>query len=290
MNYKKFLTLVLIFSFTFALPISTWAQFNFDVADTIPPVPISDAAMRDKEVGITIFGITIPGITYDSLIIAAAKILIKAILDATIDWVNRGFEGNPAYATNPAQFFKKIADTMAGKFIEGSELGFLCSPFQVQIRLALRKYHTQRQQYQCTLTSVISNINAFYNDFSQGGWDAWFVMTQNDVNNPYGAYVQAQIDLDARIASAVGIQNTKLSWDSGFLSWSVCQEKDPNTGECTIRGPVKTPGKVIESQLENTFGTEIRQLELADELDELVNALFLQLLKKTVNSASGLFN
>src|SRR3990167_8101929 len=281
---KKLIALVLIFTFVFALPVSTMA------IDIIPPIPVSDSALRDKEAGVTMFGFTVPGLTWDLVAITIAKLALEQILNATTAWINNGFEGNPAYVTDPLQFFTKIADNIAGEFIQGSELGFLCSPFQAKIRLALARRHAQRRQFQCTLTNVVANIEDFYNDFSQGGWDAWFVMTQNDVNNPYGAFLEAQIELDNRLAQALGLQNLKLSWDSGFLGWSECIREDPDTGECLERGPTKTPGKVIEDQLENVLGSGVRQLELADELDELVAALFSQLLKQIFSSAQGLFN
>ncbi len=283
MNCKKLLALVLILTFTFALPVSTRA------VDSVPPIPVSDSIIRDKEAGLTIFGFTVPGLTWDSIAIAIAKVALEQILQATTNWVRNGFEGNPAYATDPEQFFTDIADNIAGDFIAGSDLGFLCSPFQTKIRLALQRYHTQRRQFQCTLTDVVANIDAFYNSFSEGGWDAWFVMTQNDFNNPYGAYLGVQVELDSRIAKVVGIQSQQLSWNSGFLSWSECIMKDNMTGKCLQRGPVQTPGKVIESQLEGVLGSGVRQLELADEFDELVSALFVQLLKQVVFGAKGLF-
>ena len=281
---RKLIALVLIFTFVFALPVSTMA------IDIIPPIPVSDSALRDKEAGVTMFGFTVPGLTWDLVAITIAKLALEQILNATTAWINNGFEGNPAYVTDPLQFFTKIADNIAGEFIQGSELGFLCSPFQAKIRLALARRHAQRRQFQCTLTNVVANIEDFYNDFSQGGWDAWFVMTQNDVNNPYGAFLETQIELDERLAQALGLQNMRLSWDSGFLGWSECIREDPDTGECIERGPTKTPGKVIESQLENVLGSGVRQLELADEFDELVAALFSQLLKQIFSSAQGLFN
>ena len=114
-------------------------------------------------------------------------------------------------------------------------------------------------------------------------------MTQNDSNNPYGAYLEAQIELDARIAKALGIQSQQLNWNSGFLSWSECRKVHEGTGKCLERGPVQTPGKVIESQLEGVLGSGVRQLELADEFDELVSALFVQLLKQVVFGVKGLF-
>ena len=283
MNGKKLTALVLILTFAFALPVSTWA------VDVVPPIPVSDSIIRDKEAGLTIFGFTIPGLTWDSIAIAIARVALEQILQATTDWVRNGFEGNPAYATDPAQFFTDIADNIAGEFIAGSDLGFLCSPFQTKIRLALQRYYTQRRQFRCSLTDVVANIDAFYNNFSEGGWDAWFVMTQNDFNNPYGAYLEAKIELDSRIAKAVGIQDKQLSWNSGFLSWSECIMKDNNTGKCLQRGPVLTPGKVTEGVLVDMFGSGVRQLELVDEFDELASALFVQLLKQVVFGVKGLF-
>ncbi|OHA92559.1 MAG: hypothetical protein A2665_02405 [Candidatus Zambryskibacteria bacterium RIFCSPHIGHO2_01_FULL_46_30] len=283
MNGKKLLALVLILTFTFTLPVSIRA------VDSVPPIPVSDSILRDKEAGLTIFGYTIPGLTWDSIAIAIAKVALEQILQDTTDWVRNGFEGNPAYATDPAQFFTDIADNIAGEFIAGSDLGFLCSPFQTKIRLALQGYYTQRRQFRCSLTDVVANIDAFYVDFSEGGWDGWFAMTQNDSNNPYGAYLEAQIELDARIAKALGIQSQQLNWNSGFLSWSECRKVHEGTGKCLERGPVQTPGKVIESQLEGVLGSGVRQLELADEFDELVSALFVQLLKQVVFGVKGLF-
>lgn len=281
---KKILSVILIFTFTFVLPVSTMA------IDIIPPIPVSDSALRDKEAGVTMFGFTVPGLTWDLIAITIAKLALEQILQATTAWVNNGFEGNPAYVTDPMQFFTKIADNIAGEFIMGSELNFLCSPFQAKIRLSLAKYHAQQRRFQCTLSGVINNIESFYNDFSQGGWDAWFVMTQNNMSNPYGSFLEAKLELDNRLAQALGIENMRLGWDSGFLGWSECLREDPDTGECIERGPTKTPGKVIEGQLENVLGSGVRQLELADEFDELVSALFSQLLKQIFSSGQGLFN
>lgn len=287
MNYRHhilaigFITLVLVS----ALPIKAAAQ------DTVPPIPISDAAMRTKEAGITVFGYTIPGITWDLVAITAANAVLEQILQATTDWVNSGFDGNPAYATDPAQFFTNIADGIAGDFIGGSDLSFLCSPFQAKIRIALQRYHTQRRQFQCTLTGIVRNIDAFYNDFSQGGWDGWFAMTQNDSNNPYGAFLEAKVELDSRIAKAVGLQDKQLSWNAGFRGWAECKASHPDTGECYDWGPTKTPGTVINTQLNNVLSTGVHKLELADELDELASALVGQLVKQLiVFTKEGLFD
>lgn len=57
------------------------------------------------------------------------------------------------------------------------------------------------------------------------------------------------------------------------------------------RCKVQTPGSVIEGTLSNQLGSGVRQLELADEIDEivgaLVNQLVIQIVTKGLNAASG---
>src|SRR3989344_1557050 len=69
------------------------------------------------------------------------------------------------------KFFNNVGDQAAGEFIRGTGLAFLCSPFQMQIRIAVAQSYARRGAASCTLTGVIKNINSFMNgNFSQGGW------------------------------------------------------------------------------------------------------------------------
>ena len=224
----------------------------------------------------------------------ATQVIIQKIVASTVAWANSGFEGNPAYAIDPKQYFADIANGIAGEFIAGSDLGFLCSPFQTQIRLALLKsYSGQERQFQCTLTQVVGNIDAFYGDFSQGGWDGWFSMTQNSSNNPYGSYLNAQVELDSRIAKAVGLQEKQLDWNQGLLSWSECLPggKDPDTGECRpdMRGPVQTPGSVIKANLDKVLPSGLERVINAQHMEQLVEAFASGILTRYVFGSQGLF-
>lgn len=293
MNRLKLLFFSLVLSLAF-IPTTFVSAQDIPGIDVVSPIPVGDEALRRKETGISIFGVD-TGVSWDGLAYAAAQEILSELIEETTEWVNSGFDGNPAYATDPEQYLTNIADNVAGQFIEGSELSFLCSPFQTQVRLALLQSYAQRSQYQCTLTSVVSNIEAFYSDFGQGGWDAWFVMTQNNANNPYGSYIDAKIDLDRRVMAALRIEEKQLDWNDGFRQWrdERCISDDPETGECIggyeEYGPVKTPGSVINDQLNNALGSEVRRLELADEMNELLVALINQLLKKALGEA-GLFD
>ena len=300
MNGKKLIALVLILTFTFALPVSTWA------VDVVPPIPVSDSIIRDKEAGLTIFGFTIPGLTWDSIAIAIAKVALEQILQATTDWVRNGFEGNPAYATDPTQFFTDIADNIAGEFIAGSDLAFLCSPFQTKIRLTLQRYYTQRRQFRCSLTDVVANIDAFYNDFSQGGWDGWFAMTQNGSNNPYGAYIEASLEMNSRLASAVGLKKEHLQINTGFLNTEKCPsgaeeipdnlggtncfEVDQNGQRHLVSKQIVTPGALVKNQLDKALPSGMEKLITLEHVEQLISGVLNGLFYKYVLGSDGLFS
>lgn len=233
--------------------------------------------------------------TLDAIAVQAAKIVISNITSSIVTWINSGFEGGPAFVTNPSQFLTDISDQIAGNFIAGTELGFLCEPFSLDVRLALNLGYSSTfvDRNFCRLSDVISNTENFTKftngDFSQGGWDSWFEITQNPQNNPLGAYLAAQEELALRTARGQSIELTKLDWGKGFLSFRECIANDIETGECTEYGDIQTPGSVIESQLENTLGTGIRQLELADEINEIVGALVGQLARTVLTEGLSSF-
>lgn len=164
----------------------------------------------------------------DTVATAFARAILRKITAQTVNWINTGFKGNPAFVTDPEQFFLDVGDRTASQYFLGanSPLNQLCTAFQPQVRLALVKSYLQEDQFQsqCTFGKIGANFESFTKDFSQGGWEAWFVMTQENQNNPYGAYIDASKQLSARVA----VQNTKydkqLTQGKGFLSFEVCPE------------------------------------------------------------------
>ena len=190
---------------------------------------------------------------------------------------------------------------MGGNFIEGSELSFLCEPFSLDIRLALSLNYSSRfeDKIGCTLTDVVSNIEGFVqgrNFRESGGWPGWISLTQNSKNNPYGAYIDANAELAIRLQTAQRTEEIKLGWGKGFLSSQDCiqyrvdanDDGNVTEDECTQLGPIKTPGTVIESQLEEALGTNLDQLELADEFDEIIAALIGYVVNNVLLQGGGL--
>lgn len=222
---------------------------------------------------------------------AAAYCLINAtieyIADATIEWANKGFNGNPAFIDNPELFFESLADQEAGNFIQGlanDTLGVnVCEPFRVQVALNLRNSYSQRGQFQgqCTLDKVVNNIDSFIDgNFKEGGWQGWFELTQKDQNNPRGLERISNEYLGAKIVQKQNSAQLQLGWNKGYLSYTKCTDPK-NSKSCRVT----TPGSLIESQLEKTTGLAKDRLVLAEKFDQVIDAVVTNLIKVALNEA-----
>lgn len=245
----------------------------------------------------------------DPLVSALAETILQQMSRSIVNWINSGFQGSPSFIQNPGAFFLDIADQETGQFIKG-DLADLCSPFSIDIRIALSfKYRPNVQKrYACTLSTIIANsksavknasINGFTaGDFKQGGWPAFVSLTTEPQNNIFGAYLQADSDLSFRVANKQLQQKDELSQGKGFLSWKKCVQYQDTTyqdanddsvdgtlnntsasaakPEC-LREEIQTPGSVIADSLQKQLDIPVEKLGLADEIGEIVNALFAQL-------------
>lgn len=229
----------------------------------------------------------------DGILNGLAKMVLKSMTQSILTWINSGFEGKPAFVTDLKQFMRDRADTIVGDFIYNDEdLNFLCSPFQLDVKIALAVAYQEQAheglQAQCTLSDITDNVEGFLNgSFNEGGWDSWFTVTQNPVNTPTGAYLAAEGEMYARIADDQGRTVQELAWGKGFLSFKVCSDSDESitTGtDCDIT----TPGTVIANQINTSLGAGQDALIEADEINEIIGALFAQLAQQAVTGVYGL--
>lgn len=277
--WQKSTVFVILASFVFSPLFSTLDQNNVAKAQITAAaglmVPVDDVIgnLRDG--------------LFDGIAWSVAKLAVQEITRSTVNWINNGFEGNPGFLENPGQFFKDLADDVLGDFIEGTEFGFLCSPFQIQIKLALIKKHYGSRIPSCSLSDILNNVQNFedfvsISDVSStqniGGWSDWYNLTQ-PAGNPYGAYAAAEAELGLRISTSRGTIQKDLDLGGGLLSFRDCSgvtDKGPKNINC----PIKTPGSVIENQLNNVLATPLEGLIAADEINEVISALLGQLLSQ----------
>lgn len=283
---------MILSTFLVAVPQKTHAQY-VDIANTL------------KEYGLDTVGYT------------AAQIVLKKLTAKTVNWINSGFKGNPAYPTNPKQFFLDVGDDVASNILSSTKLNKICAPFKAKVRIALVKnYLSEDENYSCTLTTLKNNYDAFTQDFSQGGWNGWFEVTQNSGGNPFGVYFSAQSELLKKVSNEKGEYKTELEQGKGILSLKRCPPaglvtqamidqtkaliamgnlKAENSavagkkvGDCTVPKETVTPGTLINDQLTKSLGATWEKLGAADEISEIMTALVTQLVEKALGSAKGL--
>jgi len=234
------------------------------------------------------------------------KMVLRQLTLSIVNWINSGFEGNPSFVTDPGQFLQNTADIAVGDMLMNGPLDFLCGPFQLQIKLALGlQFSPFSNQIGCTFTSAMGNVTNAMNKFTNGdfigggGWDSWLQVTTVPQNNPQGAFIIAQAELQKRIDSGVDKAKLEANWGSGFLSFKHCTntqtgktttslgsdtsdvntvDRDGNTvpamnGPSNTTCTVQTPGQEIVDQLGWAQSSSIREMELASDLDAIFNAL-----------------
>lgn len=251
--------------------------------------------------------------TLDHLAACAAKQLLHQMTADTINWINTGFKGSPAFLTNPKAFLLNAADQLTGQMISGSGLlQGLCSPWNVDIRLTLALEQAtnnfQTTRYTCTLSKIVAqakkgvNVNVGVNasvtgftdgNFSQGGWDAFADMMSGG-DNPATQYLQAKSDLQAQIDANNQAVNQDLNRGSGFMSDTHCttvQYQSGVTPNVTSDGSyisdngngtgskcsVTTPGSQIAHLLNTSSDSGFVEAELANDINSVVSTLMTQL-------------
>jgi hypothetical protein len=252
----------------------------------------------------------------DPLARQLSRTLIKSLTAQTVNWINSGFNGNPAFITNPGQFFTNQADIAVSAALasQGPLFNQICSVFNTNVRLALATQYLQDARLgQCSIQGLIKGYNGFINNFANGGWSAWFQMTQSNSNNPYSSYFTAQNSLNLQIASKIQKYANQVVQGRGFLSWESCSANGDDTAALQAKAfascnanssdqqacvaqaqqysssdcSVQTPGSVIAGGLDKVTNSPIDQAQLANSIDAVVSALMTQGFKSIFGAAKG---
>lgn len=206
-------------------------------------------------------------------------------------YINRAMTGVPRSSSMLSHLVSNVADYVIVDYVDNPKL----SSFENQkIREELA-------------------IEKFKDDFTEGGWNGWLSMTQIDANNPLGFYSAASNIISMTTEALTQDVREEMLQGSGYLSqkecveWQVYDEKtktpviketvDPKTGkkklgyvfvktkpteeglygECSEHKTI-TPGANIKEQVNAVTQTPIKQLELADDINSILNSVFSVLL------------
>ncbi len=233
--------------------------------------------------------------TLNGIAWALAKSVVSEITSSIVDWINNGFQGSPSFVQDLEGTLLNAADKTAGGYLQelGGDFSILCEPFRLDVRVALAlSYQTSRNNREnaCTITGALQNLENFIEgEFGEeGGWDAWFEVTANPSKyTPYGSFLSVQQEASVRIMNSKNQMVKELDFGGGFLSFKTCRQVETANGS-KESCQVATPGKVIQEALTFQLSTGQRSLIEADEVNEIISALFGQLAKQAIVGAAGL--
>lgn len=252
----------------------------------------------------------IPG--WDGLAWMAGKVILHELSQNIVEWIRSpggnygtffsgGTEGS-LFVTNVDQFLLDAADNAASVFLEqyyGDAWNQLCTPFRLQVGLGLsrsygRDYGSYKFQAKCTIQDIVANVEDFYESFENGGWEAW-LSTALYANNPWGSLTlgrEVSRSMQSRASSA---NLYDFIAGQAFPGLRECPPDKQLPGAtqngqplCQNNGYItKTPGKVIEDLVaKGPYEDNIRSLEMADEIDEILYAAFQALLTWILSGGS----
>lgn len=261
--------------------------------------------VRARSGSFTLFGIMI-NVSWDSIAWCIVNAMIEYIADATIAWANSGFNGNPAFLQNPERFFRDLADYEAGTIIRDIAYGAsggavnICEPFRVRIAVGLAESYpgygrnalnARYRGMSCSLSQIQQN-NFFQGVYVTTGptgsatgarrgisWSDWLAVTQNDANNPYGAYILANEALYSAVSARQNELTFEIGLNNGWLNFKKCKDGETDPSKCDT----VTPGRLIESQLNQTLGLSKQRLVMADKFDQMITAIVNNLIKIALN-------
>ncbi len=234
----------------------------------------------------------------DALAYTLSKQALSQVTNKTLNWVNTGFGGNPFYVRDMDSFLRSIEKETFQSYInatnriENQIIGQTVNNSLISI-FSGRAIPAVTRSAQ---NEVEKQYNNFSNDFTKGGWASWLNATQGD-QNPLGQFMIVSEQLSRDYAQKEQNTTQELTQGQGFLSQKKCVEyaqapsvDDDYDFNLNADGSLKclkyetvTPGSVIAEQTKQVTSSSIRQLEAADELNEVLGAFFDQLLNQLFN-------
>ncbi len=211
-----------------------------------------------------------------------------------INTINTGINGSPMFVENiDSHFTERILNPRAKQIYEGKETDNISAPFKQDIRTALQKSYEQRrsrpyESYTCPIESSKVQACLDGNLKGCGGLQGFYNFTSNPACNPLFAYNEAQRYFDSALRAAAETEKMQLNWGSGFRSVKKAQTVTLADGSTVTIDKIVTPGYLIAGYASQLLGTGLRQLENADEIDEIIGLLMSNIGTQMLANTNGL--
>jgi len=134
-------------------------------------------------------------------------------------------------------------------------------------------------------------------DFSSGGWEAYAVTIADQGSNPVSSYLTHQKNIKQNASAERSEAGQEVAQGDGFLPQKACPENYSETkdGRCEKDGnenivvdkQIITPGQTTGETTQRNLESDINELELADEKDEVIGQLAGLLIDQIFGGSDG---
>ena len=200
------------------------------------------------------------------------------ITQSTMNWVNSGFDGRPAYVTNPFSVLRTTKEQVVDSVIFGDHLYYIDPDQELDLKFAINQHFFGRQQvgelsYRPKLDREITlNEQGTRELFS---WSNILENNLNPHNNIMFNYFNLIDDIGNVIQTRSSVIEGEIRQSDGFLSVRHCEpgwEWD-GSPESAKRCKITTPGNIISEKVSRVVNSDIDRVLFADDTDELMLAL-----------------
>lgn len=238
-------------------------------------VPVNDAAVTLNTGYLVYKECVLRGV-----LIRQREAALAGIVKQVINSVRTGRGGNPLYAERLGQEQADVYTRAIVRVLQNESLKDLPPSFSTSVKRAIA------QGYKRSLTQPSAQFKCGYQGNIQAALEGREFNLEllghlmNPACNPYWSY-----DMANRYANEVAAfdrQNlmTQLGWGEGFYPVEECDE----LGNCVT----VTPGSVVQGNFTQALTSGFRQLEQADDIDQMVNALFSGITSQVIGDNRGI--
>lgn len=197
--------------------------------------------------------------------------------------IQTGRNGNPQYSVNQRQeFLTEVSDPEFLRTLQDGTLKNLNPALQTPVTHAMVRYYEKKTRspgasLKCPYTGDLKAYQNGQTPFTI----ADFLAASSPQCDPVIALFLAQDIADARIAQCESYRRDQLNWGRGVYP----KIDDPNN-PCSAK--VLTPASVVQASFQNIIDSPVRQLESANDIGQMINALYAGMTTQIISDNQGL--
>lgn len=229
----------------------------------------------------------------DGITARIRETMVAFVIKSVLTYASTSNDGSPAFVTSVKNKRQNTSDKVKDEFIKGKRTAVIFETFRPNVRTALAQGYAQatRKPENAYAHTIPDDKKDEFIEFTQGNgkleWDMYLLSIQPQ-NNPLGAYSLALNQMLADIDEKVSDEATELDWGNGFKSHKNCKQIPAGNGTYEEYCEIATPGTTIQNIVNYESLAGQRQLESADEIDELMGSLMSNIQTQILTSVGGL--